>query len=169
MPRLPSYCFAHRSTIDSRHERFLSGTGRESWELSSFIRGTFHRDREIISYRYVQLSTRVLYIYARYTHTQACEMKRKKNSVKQRYVKDAQRTLPLLAYTFGLLRVLSLYTDIYNRLPYKDLHTALLMLTHVWTYLSKTSLVILQGRIASPKLGGSKFRLFIFVIFPVCF
>lgn len=57
-------------------------------------------------------------------------MKRKKNHrAKQRYVKDAHRTLSL-ACVYSASFVFSLYTEIYNRLPYKDLHAALLMLTH---------------------------------------
>ncbi|XP_024869263.1 uncharacterized protein LOC112452989 isoform X1 [Temnothorax curvispinosus] len=59
----------------------------------------------------------------------------------------------LFCCVFGLFFELSLYTDIYDRLPYKDLYTALSMLTHRLNVSLESPLSRSQERIVpDPKL-----------------
>lgn len=121
--------FSHRS-MDSRRIFYRRLVAKVE-TYREFYTSAFRRDREIVSYRYVQPSTQVLctHTYTRYAYTQAYEKKKKIIEQSRDYVKDAHRTLSL-ACVYSASFVFSLYTDIYNRLPYKDLHAALLMLTH---------------------------------------
>lgn len=77
--------------------------------------------------RLVFVHTRIFIIYAYTGIWKEWEEKRKEFSW---YAKDMCEFPLLLCCVCGLFFEHSLYTGIYDRLPYKDLYTALSMLTH---------------------------------------
>lgn len=121
--------FAEHAVMIRRVRREL----RFIWPRSVVVAD--NRDLVLVSYRYVQPSTRALcscaHVQMLRTPTQPYKKREKRRRIQQSgYAKDVCEFPLLLCCVFGLFFELSLYTGIYDWLPYKDLYTALSMLTH---------------------------------------
>lgn len=137
------------STMDSRREHFLSRTGRESWELSSFIRARFIAiERSSLTVMYS--SVRESYTYTLGTPTRrSAKWKGKKKKFSKAEIRKGRATnspacLRVHSATFVCSPYIQTYTTGYHIRTYTQ---PCWCWPTVWTYLSKTSLVILQGRV----------------------